>query len=106
MYSYRIPLPPHVQMDTQIGQAPVQAPVQQQADQMPQRPLSLVEQYPTLWKGYQVAAAAGGVLGAYHGYKRTESIGWAIGWSLLGGLFPFITIPIAYAQGFGQRAKR
>ena len=48
------------------------------------------------------AAVAGTALGAYHGYKRTESLGWAIGWALLGGLFPFITIPVAFAQGFGK----
>ena len=48
------------------------------------------------------AAVAGTALGAYHGYKRTESLGWAIGWALLGGLFPFITIPVALAQGFGK----
>ena len=41
-------------------------------------------------------------LGAYHGYKRTGSIGWAIGWALLGGLFPIITIPVAIAQGFAK----
>lgn len=45
---------------------------------------------------------AGTGLGAYHGYKRTGSIGWAIGWALLGGLFPIITIPVAVAQGFGR----
>ena len=47
-------------------------------------------------------AVAGTALGAYHGYRRTESLGWAIGWALLGGLFPFITIPVALAQGFGR----
>lgn len=48
-------------------------------------------------------AVAGTALGAYHGYKRTESLGWAVGWALLGGLFPFITVPVALAQGFGKR---
>ena len=48
-------------------------------------------------------AVAGTALGAYHGYKRTESLGWALGWALLGGMFPFITIPVALAQGFGRR---
>ena len=48
-------------------------------------------------------ALAGTALGAYHGYKRTESLGWALGWALLGGLFPIITIPVALAQGFGRR---
>lgn len=47
-------------------------------------------------------ALAGTALGAYHGYKRTGSVGWSIGWALLGGLFPFITVPVALAQGFGK----
>lgn len=51
-----------------------------------------------------VASTAGVALGAYHGYMRNRSIGWAIGWGLLGGMFPFITIPVSLAQGFGKRA--
>ena len=49
-----------------------------------------------------VAGTAGTALGAYHGYRRTGSLGWAVGWALLGGLFPFITIPVALAQGLGR----
>jgi hypothetical protein len=46
-------------------------------------------------------------LGAYHGYKRNGgSVGWAIGWGLLGGLVPIITVPVALAQGFGKRKGR
>lgn len=41
---------------------------------------------------------------AYHGYKRNRSVGWAVAWGLLGGLFPVITPAIAFAQGFGKRA--
>lgn len=47
----------------------------------------------------------GTAAGAYHGYKRNNSLGWAIGWALLGGLFPVITVGVAAAQGFGKRAK-
>jgi hypothetical protein len=50
-----------------------------------------------------IAGVAGAALGAYHGYKRNESVGWAIGWSLLGGLVPVIVIPLAFAQGLGKR---
>lgn len=50
-------------------------------------------------------AVAGTGLGAYHGYRRTGSLGWAIAWAILGGLFPIITIPVAIAQGFGQRSR-
>ena len=52
---------------------------------------------------YAVASLAGTAVGAYHGYKRNDSVGWAIGWALLGGLFPVIVIPVAYAQGIGKR---
>lgn len=66
------------------------------------------------------AAAAGGAmapiiglvgiassgLSAYHGYKRNNSIGWAVGWGFLGGLFPIITPAIAFAQGFGEPIKK
>ena len=41
-------------------------------------------------------------LSAYHGYKRNDSVGWALVWGLLGGTFPVITPVIALAQGFGQ----
>lgn len=55
---------------------------------------SLVDVYPVL-------AAAGMAVGAYHGYKRDRSVGWAIGWGFLGGMFPYFVIPIALAQGIG-----
>jgi hypothetical protein len=43
---------------------------------------------------------------AYHGYKRNDSIGWAIGWAICGSLFPVITPVIAVAQGFGKPKGR
>ncbi len=52
---------------------------------------------------YGFLRIAGTGLGAYHGYRRNNSIGWAIGWGVLGGLFPIITTGVAAAQGFGQR---
>lgn len=40
---------------------------------------------------------------AYHGYARHNgSIGAAIGWGLLGGIFFPITPAVAFAQGFGK----
>jgi hypothetical protein len=42
----------------------------------------------------------------YHGYKRNESIGWAIGWGALAAFFPLITPTIAVAQGFGKPKKK
>jgi hypothetical protein len=57
------------------------------------------------WLG-GILSLAGAGTGAYHGYKRNhESVGWAIGWGLLGGLVPIITIPVSLAQGFGQPKK-
>jgi hypothetical protein len=53
--------------------------------------------------GYYLLSAAGTAVGAYHGWKRDESVGWAIGWALLGGIAPFIVIPVALAQGMGKK---
>jgi hypothetical protein len=54
----------------------------------------------------RVIAAAAIAAGAYHGYKRTGSAGWAVGWGVLAGLAPIIVIPIALAQGFAKRKGR
>ena len=51
----------------------------------------------------RAASLAGGGASAYHGYKRNNSIGWALWWGFWGGIVPFFTIPVAYAQGFGKR---
>ena len=40
--------------------------------------------------------------GAYHGYKRNDSVGWAVVWGLSSGLFPYFALPIAAAQGYGE----
>lgn len=42
---------------------------------------------------------------AYHGYKRNESIPWALWWGFMGAVFPVITPVIGVAQGFGKRAR-
>lgn len=66
----------------------------------PQQPdrLAFAKAYPI----YTALTLAGTSLGAYHGYKRNQSVGWAIGWAFLGGLAPIIVIPLAFAQGLGQ----
>lgn len=56
-----------------------------------------------IWSGLGVV---GGALGVYHGYKRNNSIGWGIWWGLMGSMFPIITLPLAFAQGFGKRKGR
>lgn len=54
----------------------------------------------TLW---WVAGTASTAALAYHGYRRNNSIGWALVWALFGGLFWPVSVPIALAQGFGVR---
>lgn len=51
---------------------------------------------------YGLASTAAAVAGAYHGYKRNKSAGWAVGWFLFGSFMPFLAMPIALAQGFGK----
>lgn len=55
---------------------------------------------------WSLLSLVGAGLAAYHGYKRNhESVGSAVGWGVLGGLVPIITVPVALAQGFGKPAK-
>jgi hypothetical protein len=58
---------------------------------------------PEISPAMRVIGMAGAAAGAYHGYKRNNSVGWAIGWALLGGVFPIITVPVSLAQGFGKK---
>lgn len=39
----------------------------------------------------------------YHGYKRTGSLIWALVYGLAGKWFPAVSVPVALAQGFGER---
>lgn len=50
-----------------------------------------------------VLSTASMAASAYHGYKRNDSVGWAVAWGLLGGMFPVLVPAIALAQGFGKR---
>lgn len=53
-----------------------------------------------------VASVVSTGIGAYHGYRRNnDSIGWALWWALMGGMFPIVTPAIAFAQGFGKPRK-
>lgn len=51
---------------------------------------------------YGVLSTISMAASVYHGYRRNNSLRWALGWGLLGGLFPVITPTIALAQGFGK----
>jgi hypothetical protein len=39
----------------------------------------------------------------YHGYKRTGSLVWALIYGLAGRWFPVVAVPVALAQGYGER---
>lgn len=47
-----------------------------------------------------------GSAAVYHGYKRNESVGWAVVWGILGSAFWPIAAPVMIAQGFGQPKKK
>jgi hypothetical protein len=55
--------------------------------------------WPVFWGAAALASAGAS---AYHGYKRNESVGWAVVWGILGSMFPIITPAVALAQGFGK----
>lgn len=57
----------------------------------------------TIWGVVALASAAAS---GFHGYKRNQSVGWGVGWFMLGGLFPVITPVIAVAQGYAKPAKK
>ena len=56
---------------------------------------------------WEIAVPLSVAASTYHGYKRNSgSLGWALGWGVLGGLFPIITPAVALAQGFGKPGPR
>jgi hypothetical protein len=60
---------------------------------------------PMVRTGLVLLSTAGMAAGAYHGYKRNRSVGWALVWGLLGGAFPIITPVVAVAQGYAKPAR-
>jgi len=55
------------------------------------------------WKTYATLAAAAGA--GFHGYRRNDSLGWALWWFVMGSLFPIATSVVGLAQGYGQPRK-
>ncbi len=51
-----------------------------------------------------LASLGGAAAGAYHGYRRNQTITSAILWGIFGSVLPVIAVPVALAQGFGKRA--
>ncbi len=39
----------------------------------------------------------------YHGYKRTGSVAWALGYLIAGKVAPVVTGAVVLAQGFGDK---
>jgi hypothetical protein len=65
------------------------------------------EKDPRWWRmTWGILATASFAASVYHGYKRNDSVGWAIGWGVLGAIFPVITPTIAVAQGFAKPKRR
>jgi len=60
---------------------------------------------PAASAGWWALSTASMAASAFHGYKRNNSVGWAVVWGILGGLFPVIVPVIAFAQGYGKRAR-
>lgn len=56
------------------------------------------------WKRnlFALIATASMAASAFHGYRRNESVGWALWWGFCGAVAPVITPVIAAAQGFGK----
>lgn len=53
-----------------------------------------------------VVSTVSAVASTYHGYKRNNSVGWALVWGFLGALFPIITPTVAIAEGFGKPKRK
>ena len=60
-----------------------------------------------VWK-YALSAAQLASMAAlgYHGYRRNNSIGWALVWGVFGSIVWPITLPVAFVQGFGKPIRR
>jgi hypothetical protein len=56
-------------------------------------------------KIHGVLAISSAAVSAYHGYKRNDSLGWAVWWFFMGSVFPVFTPVIALAQGYGKPKK-
>lgn len=55
---------------------------------------------------WSVVATASMAASAYHGYKRNNSVGWAVVWGAMGAIFPVITPVIAVAEGYAKPARK
>lgn len=61
---------------------------------------------PTVYTWSRLLSTAAAAACAYHGYRRNDSAGWAVGWAFFGSVAPILALPIALAQGFGKPVPR
>lgn len=59
-----------------------------------------------LMMAWRVTGMAAGAALAYHGYRRNNSVGWALAWAVGGGIVWPVALAIAFAQGFGRPSLR
>lgn len=50
-----------------------------------------------------VATVTSAAISGFHGYRRNQSVGWAVWWFTMGMILPVVTPVIATAQGLGKR---
>ena len=60
----------------------------------------------TLTKISLVASVLSTPVLAYHGYRRTGTVGNALLWGILGAIVWPITVPVALAQGYGKQVSK
>jgi hypothetical protein len=65
-----------------------------------------LERAPGWWWFVGILSLASAGTATYHGYRRHGTIGAAVGWGVLGALFPVIVPAVAIAQGYGQPKGR
>jgi hypothetical protein len=51
----------------------------------------------------EAVTTGAGIALIYHGYRRTGSVLWALIYGIAGKKVPELAVPIAAAQGFGQK---
>lgn len=54
------------------------------------------------WTVLGIASLVATPVLAYHGYKRNNSIPWAIVWGIFGAAIWPVMVPVAFAQGFAR----
>lgn len=64
--------------------------------------LTQTEKSRTLAIAWGVAGTISFAASIYHGYKRNDSLGWALWWGFMGALLPIVTPTVAIAQGFAK----